>query len=188
MQLEFFHTYDEYRQANRAYARMNKLRWLIRTLFTALFLLIALLMLYFLVVSRKSAETGKIGWTNITPILPWLIVCGAMLAWALLGGSIALRRAWRGQPGMQLRQTLVINDAGLMVSDAQSRNEYTWGAFNRLLETRNLFLLFPSDLIFIIIPKRVVPPDQLQELRRLLDDRIRRASAFPVLPPKPPSA
>lgn len=188
MRLEFSYTFDDYREANRAHARLNKLRWLIRTFFTILFLLLALLVLTVLVVSQATPETGKIGWANIKPILPWLVICGVMILYSLIASPLALRRAWRGQPALQLQQTMEISDAGLVVDDKQSRSEFTWNAFIRLLETRNLFLLFPSKLTFFIIPKRAVPPGELDTFRLMLNQRVNRTGAFPVLLPKPPNA
>lgn len=187
MKFTFSYTFDDYREANRAHARMNKVRWLIRTLFTILFLLGALFMLTVLVVSQATPGTGELGWANIKPILPWLVICGAFMVWSLAATSIALRRAWRGQPALQLQQTIEIGDAGLVVDDVQSRNEYSWNAFIRFIETRNLFLLFPSSLVFVIIPKRAIAPSELDALRTMLGERIGQGSAFPVLPLKAPA-
>ncbi len=188
MKLEFSYTFDDYREANRAHARMNKVRWLTRMFFTMLFLLVACLMLTLLVVSSATPQTGEIGWANIKPILPWLVICGAFIVWSVAASSIALRRAWRGQPAMQLQQSLEISDRGVVVDDVQSRIEYSWNAFMRLLETRNLFLLFPSKLAFIMIPKRAVPRGEVDALRLMLGERVGHTGGFPVHPSPPPGA
>ena len=185
MKLTFSYTFADYREANRAHARSNKLRWLIRTSVTVLFLLVACLMMTLLVRSQATPGTGKIGWVNLKPILPWLLVSGGLIVWALAAPYLTVRRAWLGQPAMQLQQTVEITDAGLVIDDEQSRNEYKWNAFIRLVESRNLFLLFPSNLVFVMIPKRAVPPGELDAFRFTLNERLTLRGAFPVLPPKP---
>lgn len=121
---------------------------------------------------------------SIKPILPWIVILGGFILFVPFASYVAVRRAWRGQPALELQQTMELNDAGLSMDDKQSRSEYTWDAFIQFLETRNLFLLFPSKLTFFIIPKRAVPPTDLDMLREMLSERISRNSAFPVLPPK----
>src|SRR5688500_5517958 len=106
MKLTFSYTFADYREANRAHARRNKLRWLIRTSFTVIFLLIACLMMTLLVRSQATPGTGRIGWPNLKPILPWLLVCGGLIVWALAAPYLTVRRAWLGQPAMQLQQTV----------------------------------------------------------------------------------
>ena len=185
MKLTFSYTFADYREANRAHARRNKLRWLMRTSFTVVFLLIACLTMALLVRSQATPGTGEIGWANLKPILPWLLACGGLIVWALAAPYLTVRRAWLGQPAMQLQQTVEITDAGLVIDDEQSRNEYKWNAFIRLVESRNLFLLFPSNLVFIMIPKRALPAGQLDAFRIMLNECLTLRGAFPVLPPKP---
>ena len=185
MKLTFSYTFADYREAHRAHARRNKLRWLIRTSFTVLFLLIACLMFSLVVRSTATQGTGKIEWANLKSVLPWLLACGGLIVWALAAPYLTVRRAWLGQPAMQLQQTVEISDAGLVIEDEQSRNEYKWNAFIRLVESRNLFLLFPSNLLFVMIPKRAIPPDKLDAFRIMLNERLTLRGAFPVLPPKP---
>jgi hypothetical protein len=185
MKLTFSYTFADYREANRAHARRNKLRWLIRTSFTVLVLLLACLMISFLVRSTATPGTGRIEWANLRPILPWLLASGGLIGWALAAPYLTVRRAWLGQPAMQLQQTVEISDAGLVIDDEQSRNEYKWNAFIRLVESRNLFLFFPSNLVFIMIPKRAIPPGELDAFRMMLNERLTLRGAFPVLPPKP---
>jgi len=166
MRLTFSCTFDDYREANRAHARARKPRWFVITLFTIMGLGVTGLMLMCCsIVISALLGAGQSRWENIRPIMSWLLIAGALLIYGPIASSLlAVRRAWRGQPALQLQQTMELDEQGVTLDDKQSRNEFTWEAFLQLIETRNLFLLFPSKLTFIMIPKRAVPPSELELL------------------------
>ena len=63
-----------------------------------------------------------------------------------------------------------MNETGVEIirtsGDADVR--YRWQAFVKQLESESLYLLFPTEMSFVIIPKRALTPDQQTELRDLL--------------------
>jgi hypothetical protein len=47
-----------------------------------------------------------------------------------------------------------------------------WGNFIRFLESDDIFMLFHSDLIFNILPKRAFAADEIDQFRELLRRKI----------------
>jgi len=85
---------------------------------------------------------------------------------------------------MQQPKTLEITDEGVRMSDPLAFTEWRWASFTGLVESANLLLLRQADNTFVVIPKRAVPPGQLDTLRADLTARMPAPGAFPVLPPK----
>ena len=50
---------------------------------------------------------------------------------------------------------------------------------------QDLLLLKQGDSQYLAIPKRVVPPEELDILRLALNEHLNYRGAFPVLPAKP---
>jgi len=62
---------------------------------------------------------------------------------------------------------------------------YKWRAFVRFVETKNLFLLYNSEKVFTIIPKRAFASDEdIGTFRGLIREWAQsQAKGFPVIPP-----
>ncbi len=56
----------------------------------------------------------------------------------------------------------------LAISNQFGRSERPWGNFNRWKEDKNFLLLYFSEAQFVIVPKRLCTPEQLDELRACL--------------------
>jgi hypothetical protein len=56
--------------------------------------------------------------------------------------------------------------------DAESH--YGWSAIEKHVESQHLITLLPNKVQFIPIPKRVLSPEHLQELRRLVSEQVRQ--------------
>ena len=79
----------------------------------------------------------------------------------------------------------------MRLSEPLASTEWRWEAFTALVETKNLLLLRQTDNTFLIIPKRAIPPGQIDSLRFEFNSRIPAPGAFPVPPgalPVPPGA
>lgn len=92
----------------------------------------------------------------------------------LLPSLIAIR--WhRRNPRLFALRTVTLDEHAL-ISDSQiAHTEIKWQNFERLDETKNLFLLYQSKDCVAIVPKRAVPGEAtLAELRSLLYSKIPR--------------
>ena len=105
---------------------------------------------------------------NMAAIILWIV-----LVCFLLTLPIRYRRVVKKRYDMQRMAATIrveMNETGVEIirtsGDADVR--YRWQAFVKQLESESLYLLFPTEMSFVIIPKRALTPDQQTELRDLL--------------------
>jgi len=75
-------------------------------------------------------------------------------------------------PSAQGEVTYCFEDDGVTVIHATGNSQLQWRAFTKFRETDALFLLFVSGTSCRALPKRVMSPDQIAELRKILELRI----------------
>ena len=85
---------------------------------------------------------------------------------------IQARRGLRSNPSAQGEIVIVFNDKGIVATFPTGESRLDWGAFTKYKETQTVFLLFYSPHRYTGIPKRVMSPEQIKELRGLLKARI----------------
>jgi hypothetical protein len=183
MQIQFTLTFDDYREANGAVIRSRKNRWLARFGVISLLLLIALLLVVIVVVTIANRQTGQSVWPELKQEWPFLALAAYLMFVALTSPRRALRRGWRAQPNLQLGRRIEVGETSLVIDDSQTRMEFKWNAFLRHVESPNLFVLLPNEMMLVMIPKRALGGDaQVAEFRRLLDERVARPTVpgFPV--------
>jgi hypothetical protein len=98
--------------------------------------------------------------------------------------SKSLPRHWQSRPDLHRHQTVDISAAGVVFSDTVCRHDYQWPAFVKGEETRHLFLLFTSESIGLMIPKRAFATDvEIDAMRNLMTLIPRNQSrGFPIAP------
>lgn len=87
-----------------------------------------------------------------------------------------MRKAIRRSPYSHGEITYVLDDQGTTVITPVSKSQVEWRAYTGYKETANLFVLFSSDR-YGLIPKRVMLPDEVGELRNLLNLHITSSRA-----------
>ena len=91
--------------------------------------------------------------------------------------------SWSAQERLIQPAVWEFDDTALHTISAQWQATVKWSAFNRWVEGPTVFLLFSSADDFRVFPKRAFAnPEQIAEIRRLLDNKIIPASTggFPV--------
>jgi hypothetical protein len=129
-----------------------------------------------------TQPTAGNGWVDmLVPFIPWLLVFGFL--WFFVFRRLT-RRMYMAQPSLMRPKTLELSDDEATVSDELSRLTYKWPAFVRFIETRNLFLMYVSEVMFHIVPKRAFDSQcELDEFRQKLREWAdARSQGFPVLP------
>ena len=108
----------------------------------------------------------------------------AVAGWVWLATSVVLgiavyeaprrqaHRSMRGNPSLQGEIVLVLDDEGMEATFATGKTKLEWRAFTKCKETAHLFVLYMSSARSTFIPKRVMSPNQVEELRGLLKARI----------------
>jgi hypothetical protein len=120
----------------------------------------------------------------VRPHFTWLVLTGATCIFLIRYTSRQLLTIWEGAPVLRRPFTLTVSDHGITIAEPLSRDELKWFAFDRVIETQNLFLLYVAEHLFHMVPKRAFADTaQIDEFRATIDNRItRRPTAFPVLP------
>jgi len=133
----------------------------------------------------RSATTRPVAPTtwfdSLLLLLPWVFVFGFLWFFVL---RRLTRRMFQAQPSLMRPKTLELNDGEATITDALTRLSYKWPAFVRFIETRNIFLLYISEVTFHIVPKRSFStPEEVAEFRRTIRSWADALSqGFPVLP------
>lgn len=79
-----------------------------------------------------------------------------------------LKRSLSQNPQLREPRKMTIEQSGLQVEATSFSTDYQWEAFVEKVETSDVFLLFTSKLSALIIPKRVLTPEQLAEFRTFI--------------------
>jgi hypothetical protein len=91
--------------------------------------------------------------------------------------------AWRESERLRGSVTIHATSDALTWEGLHINVQYSWNAFYRVLETRNLFLIYQtSTQLGLIIPKRAFDENELKEFQLLLEEKISLPNhGFPVI-------
>ena len=108
-------------------------------------------------------------------LLLWGLV--AFLSWCYWGAPrYAARKIIGGSPGASLPHTADISENGLSFKTSASEGRLTWDLIVGWAESDGVFVLLPSPMTFLPIPKRAMIDDQQVELRSLLQRKVVKRS------------
>ena len=165
MTIEFQFTLDDYRNAFRAHYRKGAsalIRWTLRLCLVAgvAFLLIGIL---FVITGQRALNVA---------LPPFLF--GAFWTWVGMGGSYQLsaRTQFTRSPALREPRRVEFSDDGVKTDAGMASSQASWKAYLRYVESKDTFLLYTSPACFVIVPKRVLQPEQVDELRRLLQAHV----------------
>lgn len=65
-----------------------------------------------------------------------------------------------------------ISESGIRLESAKGIWDLRWTAYTKVMETKNLFVLYQGDCEFSLLPKEAFAPEQLSEFRELLRMKI----------------
>jgi hypothetical protein len=173
MVVNFQFTLDDYRNAFRAHYRKGASayrRWMLRLVLVigVLLLLAGVLM----VITRQSPLSAA-----LTPFL-----LGAAWTWIGMGKIYLLsaRSQFAKSPALREPRRIEFNGEGVKTDAGIASSQASWKAFLRYVESTDTFLLYTSPACFAIVPKRVLQPAQVNELRRLFQTHIGKDVAVAV--------
>ncbi len=99
---------------------------------------------------------------------------------ALLANRIVIprkaRRVFAQTPAFQRPYQVTWDDRALTSTNHQGAGTYPWAEFHKARELAGLFLIFFSDVMFIMVPKRDFPDDAtMRNFRDCIQTRVRPA-------------
>ena len=132
----------------------------------SMFLFILLLALLFLVgIYLIDHDLPVAGWV-------WLALSAVLGIAVYEVPRIQVRRSLRSSPSAQGEIVFVLDDKGTVATFPTGESRLEWRAYTKYQETGSIFLLFFSPYRYTSIPKRAMSPEQIEELRGLLNARI----------------
>jgi hypothetical protein len=179
IRLEFILTYDE------AAAAVRKPFWK-----SAFSLLVSLTFLGFLFFGKSGLLTelfhpnsfaDPIFWFECSVALLGVLLIVGLTAWYQFSQRAAARKKWQREHGDEIQKVTLSAD-GLGWENTTSRVETKWSIFKRFKENPAVFVLY-QETHAVPLPKRIMTPDQINQIRTLLQSHIGTTHAFPVLPP-----
>jgi hypothetical protein len=173
MIVNFQFTLDDYRNAFRAHYRKGASaykRWMLRLVLVigVLLLLASILM----VITRQGTLNAALP--------PFLL--GAAWTWIGMGKIYLLsaRSQFAKNPALRGPRRIEFNDDGVKTDSGIASSQVSWKAFLRYVESTDTFLLYTSPACFVVVPKRVLQAEQVNELRRLFQTHIGKDVAVAV--------
>ena len=110
-------------------------------------------------VAAGSGEHADTIWGN--PILlmlynamVWAVATALWIYFSRLHQRTATSSNWKSRVAASTVNSFEASELNLKLSDSASHSEIQWRAFCRFVETENLFLLYLTEDLFHIIPKR----------------------------------
>jgi hypothetical protein len=97
----------------------------------------------------------------------------AVFLWA--GPWWRARNLYLKQPSAQGPITVLADAGGLHWRWNGGSSDLEWKHYIRHLESKRQFLLYSSPVLFIIVPKRALTPEQVSEFRTLLAQNLSRS-------------
>ncbi len=86
------------------------------------------------------------------------------------------RRIFAQTPALQRPYQVTWDDRALTATNQQGAGTYPWTEFHKSRELAGLFLIFFSDVMFVMVPKRDFPDDAtLENFRECVRSRLRTA-------------
>jgi len=173
MTLQFQFTLEDYRNAFQAHLKKGASFWtrMMLKLCTVGGTIMLLIVILFLVTGQRSANV----------FLPPLLV-GALWVWLGMGGTymVSARNQFAKNPALREPRRLEIDDAGIKTDAGIASSQTSWKAYLRFVESKDAFLLYTSPACFNIIPKRVLQPQQVDELREVLNRNVGKQAVAAV--------
>lgn len=124
-------------------------------------------------------------------LLPWLVIFLAIWLFFFRFLRGAIQRNWDAQPHLRRPATMELTPHGLRFDNGVAVLDYRWECFLKWREGDTLFLLYPSDIGFLTVPKRAMPDAAtVDAFRQLLWQHVRPVDAAPLgfpIPSAPPS-
>jgi len=130
--------------------------------------------------------SGKL-WQRLAhiPLLTWQVLLTAGLLTVVLtfvarfiGHWLTrwwFRRQYRNLPGVQLPMRIVTDKHGMIYTNARFTRRASWASIVKWRETKTSFLIYIKFSLFVLVPKRDMPPGQVSVFRELLSSKAQKS-------------
>ena len=198
MRIEFFYNPDDFQELQRVLAQSEPSGQKVKRL-VGWVVFIGLAVVLFIYLNRSKslsappapAPPAQHSTSGLVIFVVSMLVACSVLAGLLYLQFVLPRRQFgkmflQANPEMQLAQTMEITDEGVSRITPSSHHSWRWDAFSRVLENQYVIVLQRGPIDYLVVPKRAVPPGELEALGVLLYAKIQSPTgAFPVTVTRP---
>lgn len=104
-------------------------------------------------------------------LLPPIFLCNPYFSSSIQNNNCKL--FWEKLTNLHQPMTVEVNEESLKFKTLYIEDKFKWQFFLQAVETRNIFMLYESQVVFSMIPKRAFSNDaQVEEFRELLRTKI----------------
>ncbi len=161
MHLNFKLEYEDYLQAQKLHMKMKQHGSILIPI------MIGLTFIWFIFAYMIRGDNFSLG-----VILLVEVAVGLYLFYRYLYLPWSLRRQYNQQKSLQLACSYELVEDGIRVSNEFGNYLTPWDHFRKYREDKKLMMLYKTDLVFMLFPKRVFEdPTQLDEFRRMLVEK-----------------
>ncbi len=112
------------------------------------------------------------GTAQLARVIPMLLLALFLVSLTTVLIPFSVRRAYSKDKRLHGEFSAEISESGIGISSPDSQTQMNWKGFIRFFETKNLFVLYHSAQLFNTFPKRAFAPEQLEEVRSLLQQKV----------------
>jgi len=84
------------------------------------------------------------------------------------------RKQYHRIPALQLPMQIVTDEHGMVYANASYKRRASWAAIVKWRETKTSFLIYIKFNLFVLVPKRDMPPGQISMFCELLSSKVRK--------------
>ena len=146
-----------------------KRQWRTRVIAAVMFLVIGV-PLYFAGTGFMNSEEGREGpfvWACAAWVAASLFWVAFLIVLGRLGQRTQVLKSWEQLTSLHAPYRIDFSDRGLVMEREHARSEYGWPAIVRYGESEKMFLMYPSEGQFLMLPKRCLRGGEIEELREL---------------------
>lgn len=157
--VEYQLTFDEYLEAQRTYIKTSRFTYYSYWVFGILGIVVGIIGI--VMVPLVAASYGAV-------LLGTLLVLSVTLF-----HHLRVARLWKKEQNISKPLSVDIAEDDLHIISPNEDGRIKWAAFNRFLETKNLFMIFRQRNMFNVIPKRIFKDlGEVELFRNLLRRKI----------------
>lgn len=167
MQLEYRLSVKDYQEANQAHLKLQL--WLY--FFFWSFIIVGLFFLIIPLISEARLDLFSVCYFVFFAIIFFNPYFSNPLR------NYFFSRTWKGFHNFHHPITTEVDEEQLKMQTINCESSVKWQLYIKAIETKNLFMLYPSKALFHLIPKRAFSSDEeVKEFRELLRTKIEKFS------------
>lgn len=167
MTIEFNITEDDFVDFQRQFARLRPWYTKLVPRFAEVMIVILLLLLLL-----AFTEGTNVGLQTLNTLGPLVLLLAVIVAYFRFFSRYQSRLLCRKSQNLLGAMILDASNESFSVVSTRGRTQDDWTSFRKFSETDRLFMLFMDPPLCTVIPKRAFTPDQLEEFRTLLREKI----------------